>query len=511
MTTNFSYVDRQRIHHNLKKMILTITIILSLFFLWFPKPTFAFDTGHHSDLVREVLQNEDFKETPIKIVQLENWLVDYYSQKPLASEVKTESKKLHFDNLFTNDNIENYWMWLTLNTKNAVEQATKKKDSLNLLTILGVSLHAVQDFYSHSNWVESHSSLSDTKSYSSATWFDFPLADRNQLQLYTGYTKDFNSKLSSEAKQPHGIYNNGMNKDSYVCDNWEQAYVFAYAASRQWVNAVHKWVDGVDSTFWSKVQNYSADEKALDEDLKASYEISLLAKNRIDGNNGHWKGSGSGDTIAFGRKALSWSTTTSLFVEEFNKLDSSLSPLVKGLKSDGTKINPPPITLDAQLTVPNVPLNQKAIIVKTEQVEKTKSSSWSSPSFYGKITVNGQTFIEAMQRGKAKISPTWTTIKFIPLETTQVPIIYTLWDQKFRFPPRSDHNVHFDINPTEKTYDLDFKFDVSLNENTGDITEMYDGPEKVATSKGSAENSAKIKFYVTKRSLSNAGVAEQFH
>lgn len=520
MTTNFSSVEQRRIHHNLKRMILTITIVLLLFFLGLPKPAFAFDTGHHSDLTREALQNEGFQETPIKIVQVENWLVDYYSNWPIdkldfiehisrdaletIKSAKEQSDKLHFDNLFTTDNIRNYWMWLTLNTKNAVEEATKKEDALNLLTILGISLHAVQDFYSHSNWVEVHSSSSDRKFYSSATWFDSPPATGSQLKLYTGSYPE----LREGAEKLHGNYNDGMNKDSYVCDNWEQAYVSAYAASRQWVNAVHEWVNQVNPTFWSKVQSYSADENALNKDLKAAYDISLLVNE--SGEDGHWKGKGSGapkvipKVNSFTVKIALWSGAgDSPFVTEFKKFDSSLRPLAKGLKSDGSEVEPPPTISDSKLTVPQIPLNQRAIIVKTDRVEKVKSSALLlDPSFYGKIKVNGQTFIEAVQRGQAKISPAWTTIKFVPSETAQVPIVYELWDQNLS----TTDDTLFYINPTEETYGLDFKFDVSSHENTGDITGIHDSPENAVTSEGNAKNKnvAKIKFYVTERSLREA-------
>lgn len=505
MTTNFSSVDWRRIHHNLKRMILTITIVLLLLFLWLPKPAFAFDTGHHSDVTREALQNEGFKETPIKIVQVENWLVDYYSNWPVDNslipsgiipigikEAKKESDKLHFDNLFTTEDISNYWMWLTLNTKEAVKQAVTKEDPLNLLTILGISLHVVQDFYSHSNWVEAHSSSSDGNFYSSPTWFDSPPATRSQLELYTGSYPT----LLPKAKELHGKYNDGMNKDSYVCDNWEQAYVSAYAASRQWVNAVHKWVNEVNPTFWSEVQNYSADQKALDQDLKAAYDISLYV-NDLSDEDGHWKGNGSGQSAYFIKKIGDWVTTKdSPFVKEFKKFDSSLGPLVKGLKSDGSGINPPSPTPDPKLIDPQSPLNQRAIIVKTEEVEKS-SGSGLLPAFYGKIKVNGQTFIEAVQRSKAQISPAaWTTIKFVPDETDfEVPIVYELWDQNWFW-----SDTRFNIS-NKKTGNLDFKFAVSSHENTGDITGIHDSPEKAVTSEGSAKNSAKITFYVTERSL----------
>jgi hypothetical protein len=136
------------------------------------KPAFAFDTGHHSDLTKEALQDQGFGETAIQTVQVQNWLVDYFSSSPTSS-IEGDVAKLHFDNLFTTEQIRNYWGRLTVNTRSAVQQAAREKDTLKLLTILGISLHAVQDFYSHSNWVETHP-RSTSGPYRPETWFDSP-------------------------------------------------------------------------------------------------------------------------------------------------------------------------------------------------------------------------------------------------------------------------------------------------------------------------------------------------
>ncbi len=52
-----------------------------------------------------------------------------------------------------------------------------------------------------------------------------------------------------------GSYTRG--KDSYVRPSWPEAYVFAYAATREWVAAVHQWTAEVDPTFWTRVRRYT--------------------------------------------------------------------------------------------------------------------------------------------------------------------------------------------------------------------------------------------------------------
>lgn len=472
-------------------------IMLLLFCLLVPQPAYAFDTGHHSALTREALQQEGFAETPIQIVQVHNWLVDYFSSSPTSS-IEPDVAKLHFDNLFTTEQIRNYWGRLTVNTRNAVQQSTREKDAFKLLTLLGVSLHAVQDFYSHSNWVETYAP-STGSAYRPISWFDSPPASGSS-GLYTG------SYPPRSGTVPHGDYTSGLNKDSYVRPKWDIAYVFAYAASRQWVNAVSTWVNEVDPTFWKSVQSVSissADRSALNFDLEAAYRLSEWVA--FSGADGHWKGNGSGSASEFLAFAARWTgATDSQFVKEF-KVRGIHRLLIDGLTSDGTNISPPSTSIP---NVPRISLNQRAIIVRTVRVAEkgdvgvfeSKIDPGGQADFYGKVTVAGQSFVEAMQLDKASVSPAWTTIKFLPATTAQTPILYELWDEDGGTGGDDDH---CDINPARGVRDLNWNFVVSSHNNTGNITGVHDSPASAVTSEGSKPDSdrAIVQFYVTERPL----------
>ncbi len=491
MTKSCFYWELRRIRHSL------ITLILLLCFsLLLPQPALAFDSGDHSDLTRQTLTDQGFGETALQIVQVQNWLVDYFSSSP-TSFITSDVEKLHFDNLFTTDQIRNYWGWLTVNTRSAVQQAAKEKDTLKLLTLLGVSLHAVQDFYSHSNWIETHP-RSTSGSYSPETWFDSP-PGAGSSGLYTGSYPN----LRPGATVLHGDYTSGLNKDSYVRPKWDTAYVFAYAASRQWVNAVRTWVNEVDPTFWGSVQAASlgsADRSALDKDLEAAYRLSEWVA--FSGADGHWKGNGSGSAAEFAAFAAVWTASPdSRFVNEFKerKIHQLLS---NGLTGDNAPASAVP-------TVPKIALNQRAIIVRTPQVAEKNDvgtfelkidSPGGKADFYGRITVGGQTFVEAMQLDKSSVSPAWTTIKFVPSTTSQVPIRYELWDEDGAVRSGDDH---CDINPATGVRDLNFNFVVASHNNTGNITGVHDSPASAVTLDGRKPDSdrAIIQFYVTERPL----------
>ena len=80
----------------------------------------AFDTGHHADLTREVLTEFGMNDTAIRAAQVENWLVDYYSNNPVtASDVTEACTKLHADNLFSLPAVINYWDRFATNSRNA--------------------------------------------------------------------------------------------------------------------------------------------------------------------------------------------------------------------------------------------------------------------------------------------------------------------------------------------------------------------------------------------------------
>lgn len=338
-------------------------IVFLLFFFWLPQRAFAFDTGHHSDLTRESLKDQGFGNTAIQVAQVENWLTDYFSNSPTSS-IKSDVEKLHFDSLLTTTQVRNYWGRLTINTKNAVQQAAREKDTLKLISLLGISLHAVQDFYSHSQWVETHPTTSST-SFRTDTWFSSPLP--NNISLVTGIGTSTYKGTPPVGSLKHGGYANApncapncdLNKDSYVRPNWDKAYVFAYAGSREWVNAVHTWVNEVDSTgaFWKSVQSYSvsgADRKDLDYDLDAVYRLSEWVK--ISSADGNWKGNGSGSTAEFLAFGVAWTAShDSRFVKEF-KVRGIQRLLISGLTGNGTTINPPPSAVPINPTLSSLTL-----------------------------------------------------------------------------------------------------------------------------------------------------------
>lgn len=257
-------------------------------------PVLAFDTSSHTDITVDALRAEGFSQSAADIVRLENWLVDLYSQEKKVpqsghtgvlerlagavvfaenwSKTLVESvHRLHFDHL-NEAQVEAEWDRLRRATWVHARSAVQDRKPLDLLTILGISLHAVQDFYSHSNWV--HTDWA-SKGYGRVpTWFDVPTEVRRRAGVWT----------DGPGKAPHGSWRNagGLAKDWPGKVLYDEAHMAAYFATRQWVRAVRSWI-GNDS-FWAQAQKYPGSSR-LAKDVAGSVGISLYA--------GRWQGQGS--------------------------------------------------------------------------------------------------------------------------------------------------------------------------------------------------------------------------
>jgi hypothetical protein len=189
-------------------------------------PAAGFDTYWHSQCSQKVGQQFGFSEDAWKIMQLGNFSPDFfgpvaeYASKNLGDkELQAVSQYgdnnqqsraaaifLHFDNLNSdfqsNANFDYLFSHLLQSTQAQLASYTKLKVDertrkvLTLVT-LGASLHPVQDFYSHSDWVHNDFDKTDVKMVAlpgggsrAPTWFEFrgkhADPDKWPFQLKTG-------------------------------------------------------------------------------------------------------------------------------------------------------------------------------------------------------------------------------------------------------------------------------------------------------------------------------------
>ncbi|HZR30436.1 MAG TPA: hypothetical protein VFA76_01115 [Terriglobales bacterium] len=185
----------------------------ALLALWalLASPALGFDTFWHSTCTQQVGQQFGFTEDARNVMQLGNFSPDFFgpvseyaaenlknnpamgalNQEVLSeNEVRQSAIFLHFDNLggalSKNSNFDYIFNQLLHSTQSLLADFRTRKDlddntrKAVILITLGASLHAVQDFYSHSDWI--HNDFNQTKAKLVAlpdgaqrapTWFEF--------------------------------------------------------------------------------------------------------------------------------------------------------------------------------------------------------------------------------------------------------------------------------------------------------------------------------------------------
>jgi hypothetical protein len=293
-----------------------LTLMVAAIALAAAAPASGYDTSPHFEVTEDAMRAEGFNTDAVGVAQVNNWFVDFYEQagtnpfsghggfwkRLLSGAVTTEgwpddlidaAQRSHFDSststLFNSAGVTAEWDRLRRAVWTLAREARDENDRAKLLAVLGMSLHMVQDFYAHTNWVEPESGLGaegpgwQARDYgSSPTWFDVPTAVRDGVTVYTANTQ-------GHARQ-HGDWNGDgntsltktMSKDWPGRPLYLEAAISSYFASRQWIQAVRSWVG--DDAFWARAQGYRANQRHLDHDLGGAFHISLYS--------GHWQGQG---------------------------------------------------------------------------------------------------------------------------------------------------------------------------------------------------------------------------
>ncbi|MEM7070069.1 MAG: hypothetical protein AAF478_14420, partial [Pseudomonadota bacterium] len=279
------------------RILAALTCLLAAFSLVPLKSAVAFDTGHHSDISRIVLKRIGFNTNAIHSVLLANWLTDYYSNAVATNNLllRPALTRMHFDNLRTLKEVENYHAQLLKNLKLLAEEAAWNNDLPALLIVLGLAQHVTQDFYAHSNWAELYPRKPNGQ-------FDADLFPRSTAALKG---KLRTGTFPSKGNFSHGNYTFGLNKDSHVRPHWENAYVLAYAATRRITIRIRDWVEDINPGIWSRaasLQLPAAEQTLLQREVEFAKNISMWVKASVLGlaaSDGHWKGNLSGHSGKF--------------------------------------------------------------------------------------------------------------------------------------------------------------------------------------------------------------------
>lgn len=184
-------------------------------------------------------------------------IFNFSKNTPISLEEKIYHK-FHFDSLNSYDMIKKHWKWLEEQVNIWIEKIEKEEDENiqqhMLISLMAESLHAVQDFYSHTNWIELiHQNCSVYQKEDFPTWFDIFVENDNHFsdikkvivklisdpnKLYSGYfpigkdEKKFIHYHNDKGKKP------GLNKDRSERPFFDVVYYLAYKNGLQWINYI---------------------------------------------------------------------------------------------------------------------------------------------------------------------------------------------------------------------------------------------------------------------------------
>lgn len=396
-----------------------VTAAVALLLLAVPStPALAYDAGYHLDLTREALLAEGFGGDAVKSAETGNFLSDGFSsaEQVLAdrwvrllgfdddwgalfgpAEMRRASNDhLHFGGLGDTAAVAREWDGLVQGTYRAAREAEARSDAAGLVTVLGTSLHAVQDFYAHSNWA--------TLDWGGdATWLDVPAAERDSAKVYS----------SGEAATAAGA---GLGKDYAGLPAFEVSYREAYYASRQWVGLVRTWVG---PGFWDQAAGLVAPEAAVEREF-----VRCLAW-----YGGHWKGPSS-------ESYVNLAVVGALYLKRADRAGierwKTYCPLLTG--------DPVPGAAPAPVVVEH-PAAQRWLEVRVLRARETDPDFFfdidpiGQADFYLRVKVGAgsafeREYVEAMIRDRDDVSPfSWLTLVPLPPGTEDISISLALWDE----------------------------------------------------------------------------------
>jgi hypothetical protein len=260
----------------------------------------GFDTKWHADATRIAMDRNGFSADARLLCQFENYLTDYFSgvdlegvYERLPGGIPTggrtglrdmdmrEFARLHFDAVTSEPQLEHQWKTLEENTVRTLQRwagdpsVKPGYQPVVFMTALCASLHAVQDFYSHSNWLK----LAPSAGGAAPVWFDVPENERMKLAgLRSGWYPD--------SHNPGFLDHAQENKDSTGRPLNAQAVDAATRASVDWVARIMAATPDVP---WATLKSWRAQPANLNGTWLRNADATFVTTTSTLA--GHWDGS----------------------------------------------------------------------------------------------------------------------------------------------------------------------------------------------------------------------------
>ena len=271
----------------MKKIILLSSLLISL-------NSFGFDTWWHAECTRKAMVANGFSADARLAAQVSNYITDFHSailfgtgipekQRVEVLKLKQEMsyEYLHFDAIFSTRDIQQNWDRIYANTIRTLKKFHNNPEVKSgfrlivLYNIMGASLHIVQDFYSHSNWVNTYAARQQSPI---PTWYGEDSLFRNSLQLYTGAYPDGSVKGMKGHSE--------LNKDCSGIPLNKEAVEVAERASIEWIRMI---MEATPELPWSELKGYNIQGDPVLKNFLVKLDATFLTSSSVVA--GHLDGS----------------------------------------------------------------------------------------------------------------------------------------------------------------------------------------------------------------------------
>lgn len=429
-------------------------------------PARAFDTGPHGDMTVDAMTAEGFGADAADIARVNNWFVDFYAnaskvpythQSPLwktiiagglgnredwpgrlvdaaaashmdsATRVIIDGQKISLRDPAA---MEKEWERMRFVTYRLVQRAKRERSPLGLLTAIGISLHPLQDFYSHTNWPETPTDVDGPgwlalRQGSVPTWFDAAAPVRAGVRLYAGGAEG--------APRRHGEWAQSqaetLAKDWPGRPRYAEAYMTTYFATRQWVRAIRTWL--ADEALWRAAQGYASNLRALDHDVYGATMISTYS--------GHLYGEGGpcdpgcGASSGWGGSLVALRTTVQNYFEDrgktiFRKTFETLMPELAIPQPLGVRLSDVPVEPSTALQAATRFVRLRVLSMRGLGLGDIGPDD---ADLYARATLAGQRFVSPILQAHDRFSfpPPYypfTFIKAVPRDGVQPEPVETM-------------------------------------------------------------------------------------
>ncbi len=245
----------------------------------------AFDTWWHAECTRKAMVANGFSGDARLATQVSNYITDFMAVLNMPNEWVGEIKInkalfrsdhsydfLHFDAIYTTADIEKNWQLIFENTKATLKQFAASSSvksefrQIVIFNILGASLHIIQDFYSHSNWVNTYMAKGISPI---PIWYDVAESERGKMKIFTGiYAKPFNGHVSHDS----------LHKDNSARSYNKEAVETAERASIDWIKRLMIEVPEVN---WGGLKIYTIQSDIVMKKFLVTQDASFLTSSSI--------------------------------------------------------------------------------------------------------------------------------------------------------------------------------------------------------------------------------------